>query len=305
MLGRDDVPGSWARATAKCANGAPVLPPAVRQTRIVAPAPNEGWKSDLPKLAATGEVDLLLPVRGPRHLRPLRRQLDASPIAGARTGRTNAARQPSPSRTSSPRPGDRPRRRGLVDAAKAVAQLLADLGLPKTHSQPHGADDDPYSEARFKTLKYGPAPRAGSPPARGTASQRLLPLVQPQHHHPGQDERPVRRPPRPAGAVREARARRSPRPTAPAPNASSAGPRTTGAARRHLVDQDQHHRRRQTRRSNKTNPAKINRFQGGGRSASPPYDVLCLPARAEGRGGVSPHRRSAGDLSPPRRALRM
>jgi putative transposase len=40
--------------------------------------------------------------------------------------------------------------------AKSVALLLADLGVTKTHSRPHTSNVNPYSEARFKTLKYRP-----------------------------------------------------------------------------------------------------------------------------------------------------
>jgi putative transposase len=38
----------------------------------------------------------------------------------------------------------------------AVGNLLADLGVTKTHSRPHVSNDNPYSEAAFKTLKYRP-----------------------------------------------------------------------------------------------------------------------------------------------------
>ena len=34
--------------------------------------------------------------------------------------------------------------------------LLADLGVTKTHARPHVSNDNPYSEAQFKTLKYRP-----------------------------------------------------------------------------------------------------------------------------------------------------
>lgn len=37
-----------------------------------------------------------------------------------------------------------------------VGQLLADLGVTKTHSRPHVSNDNPYSESAFKTLKYRP-----------------------------------------------------------------------------------------------------------------------------------------------------
>ena len=41
--------------------------------------------------------------------------------------------------------------------SKNVAQLLSDLRIEKSHSRPHVSDDNPYSEANFKTLKYCPA----------------------------------------------------------------------------------------------------------------------------------------------------
>lgn len=44
--------------------------------------------------------------------------------------------------------------RGSSMTSKPVAFLLADLGVTKTHSRPHVSDDNPYSEAQFKTLKY-------------------------------------------------------------------------------------------------------------------------------------------------------
>ena len=40
--------------------------------------------------------------------------------------------------------------------SKPVAALLIDLDVAKTHSRPHVSDDNPYSEAQFKTLKYRP-----------------------------------------------------------------------------------------------------------------------------------------------------
>jgi len=46
--------------------------------------------------------------------------------------------------------------RGTSMTSKVVAQLLADLGVTKTHSRPHVSNDNPYSESQFKTLKYRP-----------------------------------------------------------------------------------------------------------------------------------------------------
>jgi putative transposase len=39
---------------------------------------------------------------------------------------------------------------------KPLSQLLLDLGITKSHSRPHTSDDNPFSEAQFKTMKYRP-----------------------------------------------------------------------------------------------------------------------------------------------------
>ncbi len=41
--------------------------------------------------------------------------------------------------------------------SKPVAQLLLDLGVDRSHSRPHVSNDNPYSQANVKTLKYCPA----------------------------------------------------------------------------------------------------------------------------------------------------
>jgi putative transposase len=46
--------------------------------------------------------------------------------------------------------------RGSSMTSKPVAFLLADLGITQSHSRPHVSNDNPYSEAQFKTLKYRP-----------------------------------------------------------------------------------------------------------------------------------------------------
>jgi len=46
--------------------------------------------------------------------------------------------------------------RGPAMTSKPVALLLADLGIAKSHSRPHVSNDNPFSEAHFKTLKYRP-----------------------------------------------------------------------------------------------------------------------------------------------------
>ncbi len=46
--------------------------------------------------------------------------------------------------------------RGTSMTSKPVSALLADLGVTRSHSRPHVPDDNPFSEAQFKTLKYLP-----------------------------------------------------------------------------------------------------------------------------------------------------
>jgi putative transposase len=55
--------------------------------------------------------------------------------------------------------------RGSAMTSKTLALLLADLGVGKSHSRPYTSDDNPFSEAQFKTMKYRPdyPDRFGSP----------------------------------------------------------------------------------------------------------------------------------------------
>jgi putative transposase len=46
--------------------------------------------------------------------------------------------------------------RGKPMLSKPLAFLLADLGVTKSHSRPYTSDDNPFSEAQFKTMKYRP-----------------------------------------------------------------------------------------------------------------------------------------------------
>ena len=77
--------------------------------------------------------------------------------------------------------------RGSSMTSKPVAFLLADLGVTKTHSRPHVSNDNPFSEAGFKTLKYRPdfPQRFGSiEDARGFCGD-FFRWYNDQHHHAG------------------------------------------------------------------------------------------------------------------------
>ncbi|NJM09190.1 transposase family protein [Candidatus Gracilibacteria bacterium] len=46
--------------------------------------------------------------------------------------------------------------RGSAMTSNDMAALLVDLGVAKRHSRPHVANDNPFSEAQFKTVTYHP-----------------------------------------------------------------------------------------------------------------------------------------------------
>lgn len=46
--------------------------------------------------------------------------------------------------------------RGSAMTSKTLALLLADLGVGRSHSRPYVSNDNPFSEAQFKTMKYRP-----------------------------------------------------------------------------------------------------------------------------------------------------
>src|SRR5712691_23143 len=75
--------------------------------------------------------------------------------------------------------------RGPAMTSKPVALLLADLGLTKTHSRPHVSNDNPFSEAQFKTLKYRPTfpTRFGSIQDARAHCHVFFPWYNTEHHH--------------------------------------------------------------------------------------------------------------------------
>lgn len=77
--------------------------------------------------------------------------------------------------------------RGPSMKSKVVAHLLSDLGITKTHSRPHVSDDNPYSEAQFKTLKYCPnfPDRFGSIQDARAFCQQFISWYNKEHHHSG------------------------------------------------------------------------------------------------------------------------
>ena len=71
--------------------------------------------------------------------------------------------------------------RGAPMTSKCTARLLADLGVTRSLSRPQVSDDNPFSEAQLKTLKYHPTSPGGSKtsPPRPTSAARSSPGTTP------------------------------------------------------------------------------------------------------------------------------
>jgi transposase InsO family protein len=77
--------------------------------------------------------------------------------------------------------------RGSPMRAKTTAELLVDLGVAASFSRPRVSNDNPFSEAQFKTFKYRPGFPAcfeGLEHARAH-SRGFFPWYNNEHHHSG------------------------------------------------------------------------------------------------------------------------
>lgn len=77
--------------------------------------------------------------------------------------------------------------RGTSMTSKTVAALLADLSVTRSHSRPKVSNDNPFSEAWFKTLKYAPAfpERFGSLADARAFIAGFVSFYNHAHHHTG------------------------------------------------------------------------------------------------------------------------
>ena len=77
--------------------------------------------------------------------------------------------------------------RGASMRSKPVASLLVDLDNTRSHSRPYTSDDNPFSEAQFKTLKYRPdfPARFGSIEDARAHCQTFFAWYNNEHRHSG------------------------------------------------------------------------------------------------------------------------
>lgn len=130
--------------------------PKYKKPELVARAPNEVWSWDITKLRG--------PTKGTYYYLYVVMDIFSRLVVGwMLADRENANLAGQLIAESCARHGVRPDQlmlhsdRGAPMTAKCTAQLLADLGVTRSLSRPHVSDDNPFSEAQFKTLKYAPA----------------------------------------------------------------------------------------------------------------------------------------------------
>ena len=77
--------------------------------------------------------------------------------------------------------------RGSAMKSHTVAQLMATLGVTKSHSRPHVSNDNPFSESQFKTLKYRPGfpDRFGSQQDAQAFCGEFFHWYNDEHYHSG------------------------------------------------------------------------------------------------------------------------
>jgi putative transposase len=77
--------------------------------------------------------------------------------------------------------------RGAPMRSKLVAELFTDLSIEASHSRPRVSNDNPFSEAQFRTVKYRPEfpDRFGSHEHARSISRALFAWYNDAHHHSG------------------------------------------------------------------------------------------------------------------------
>jgi putative transposase len=129
--------------------------PVYQAPELLATAPNQLWSWDITKLKGPAKWSYF-------HLYVLLDVFSRFVVGWMVAHRESATLAERLIATSCARQGIRREQltlhadRGSSMTSKTVALLLADLGVTKTHSRPHVSNDNPYSEAQFKTLKYRP-----------------------------------------------------------------------------------------------------------------------------------------------------
>ena len=158
--------------------------PVYAKPELLATAPNQLWSWDITKLRGplTGSyyyLYVMLDVFSRYVVGWLLAERESSALAKELTTAACAKQQIEPGQLTIHAD------RGGAMMAKSMTLLMSDLGVNKSHSRPRVCDDNPYSEAQFRTLKYSPTypDRFGSLLDARQWSQGFFTWYNQEHHH--------------------------------------------------------------------------------------------------------------------------
>lgn len=158
--------------------------PTYVKPRLVATKPNQVWSWDITKLAA--------PSRGTYFslyviIDIFSRYVVAWAVARTESAKLAKALIAEACKRENIVPGQLTIHadRGAPMTAKSTAALYLDLGIHQSHSRPHVSDDNPFSEAAFRTLLYRPMmpERFGSLEDARATSLALFDWYNERHYH--------------------------------------------------------------------------------------------------------------------------
>jgi putative transposase len=158
--------------------------PSYRRPELVATGPNQVWSWDITKLKSPAKwvylyLYVILDIFSRYVVGWLLAQQESAALAEHLVRETCLKQGIEPGQLSLHAD------RGAPMASKTLAQLLADLGVEKTHARPRVSNDNPFSESHFKTLKYWPGfpERFGSPEHARAVSRAFVNWYNHEHHH--------------------------------------------------------------------------------------------------------------------------
>jgi putative transposase len=157
MLGAHDVPSAGREGEVRERHNQ-LRHPAYSRPELLAEQPNQVWSWDITKLLGPAKwtycyLYVIIDVFSRYVVAWTLQYRESAGVAEQLIAQAVAQQQITPGQLTIHAD------RGSSMTSKAVAFLLADLGITKTHSRPYTSTDNPYSGAHFRTLKYRP----GSP----------------------------------------------------------------------------------------------------------------------------------------------
>jgi putative transposase len=150
--------------------------------QLLATAPNQVWSWDITKLKAAGHFLCLYVI-----LDIFSRYVVGWTLASTESSRIAIRLIEETYRRQGVKPGTLTLHsdRGSSMTAGTTYELLQRLEIEPSHSRPRVSNDNPFSEAQFKTLKYSPAfpDKFGGPDDALAHCRRLFPWYNDEHHH--------------------------------------------------------------------------------------------------------------------------